>query len=97
MKKLAAAVIAVAFAGSTLAAEAAGLFGSKCAACHGKDGKGTPVGQKLGAPDLTKLKVPEAEILGVITNGKNKMTGFKGKLSADEIKALAKYVKGGLK
>jgi cytochrome c6 len=68
-----------------------------CYACHGKDGKGSPVGLKMGAPNLTTLKVSEADIAKVIENGKGKMTPFKGKLSPEEIQAVAKYVKGGLK
>jgi cytochrome c6 len=97
MRKLAVAVLALSISGNALAAEAAALYASKCNACHGKDGKGTPVGLKMGAPDLTTLKASEAEVTAAITNGKGKMTGFKGKISDDEIKALAKYVKGGLK
>ena len=33
----------------------------------------------------------------VIENGQGKMTGFKSKLSAEEIAAVAKYVKAGVK
>jgi len=97
MRKLAVAVLALSISGTTFAAEAAQLYAAKCNACHGKDGKGTPVGLKMGAPDLTTLKAPEAEVVAAITNGKGKMTGFKGKISDDEIKALAKFVKAGLK
>ncbi len=97
MKRILFAIVAVSFAGTALAADAAALFGSKCAACHGKDGKGTAVGQKMGAKDITALKESEDAIAAVITNGKGKMSAYKEKLSPDEIQALAKFVKGGLK
>jgi mono/diheme cytochrome c family protein len=52
----------------------------------------------MGAKDLAEAKKDsEKEIVGAITNGKGKMAAFKDKLSAEEIQALAKYVKGGLK
>jgi cytochrome c6 len=97
MKRILFAFVALSFAGTALGADAAALFASKCAACHGKDGKGTPAGQKMGAKDLTAVKDSEAELVAVISNGKGKMSAYKDKLSADEIKALAKFVKGGLK
>jgi cytochrome c6 len=97
MRKLVFTALVLAVAGNSFAIDAAQIYGSKCNACHGKDGKGTPVGQKMGAPDLTQLKASEAEIAGVIANGKGKMAAYKDKLSEDEIKSLAKYVKGGLK
>jgi cytochrome c6 len=98
MRKILVAAVALSLASTGLAADAAALYASKCAVCHGKDGKGTPAGQKMGAPDLAKAaKGSEKEISGVIANGKGKMTAFKGKLSAEEIDALAKYVKAGLK
>ncbi len=101
MKRIivAVAALAVLAAGSARAADtAADLFQKKCAVCHGKDGKGTtPMAQKLGAKDLTTLKESEADIAKAITDGKGKMTPFKGKLSDAEIQSLAKYVKDGLK
>lgn len=97
MKKILVAALALSLAGPALAADAAALYSAKCAACHGKDGKGSPAGKKMGAEDLTKVNESEAKIASVITNGKGKMTAFKGKLTPEEIDALAKYVKAGLK
>jgi cytochrome c6 len=97
MRKIVFVAVALSLSGTVLAADAAALFASKCQACHGKDGKGTAVGKKMGAEDLTKVKDSEAELAKEITNGKGKMPAFKEKLSADEIQALAKYVKAGLK
>lgn len=97
MKRMLLALAIVALAAAARAEEAAALFQQKCAVCHGKDGKGTPAGQKMGAPDLTKLKDGEAELVSVISNGKGKMAAYKGKLTEPQIKELAKFVKGGLK
>jgi len=98
MKKLLVAAALVVLAPAVQAAGPADAFQAKCAACHGKDGKGqVPMAQKLGVKDLTVTKLSAAEIDKVITNGKGKMTPFKGKLSDAEISALAKYVAGGMK
>ncbi len=83
---------------AALAAGPAETFQAKCAACHGKDGKGqSDMAKKLGVKDLTSTKLPQAEIQKVITDGKGKMTPWKGKLSDAEIAGLAKFVAGGLK
>ena len=101
MKRRAAAIAALSLlarAAPALAEDAATIFAQKCAVCHGKDGKGqTPMAQKLGAKDITQSKLSAAEVEKMIADGKGKMTGFRGKISDAEIKALAAYVKGGLK
>ncbi len=97
-KMLVAAVLAVLVAPAARADGAAATFQAKCAACHGKDGKGqSDMAKKLGVKDLTVTKLPAAEIEKVIANGKGKMTPWKGKLSDAEISAIAKYVAGGMK
>ena len=104
MKKLAFgfALLAVLSVGTARADDdAKELFEKKCAVCHGKDGKPTPMGQKMGAKDLTTLADPKADVAPVvasISNGKPpKMQAFKGKLSDAEIAALAKYIRNGMK
>lgn len=70
-------------------------YKAKCAMCHGADGKGQ-MAKKMGSKDLTDPEVQgksEADIAKIISDGKGKMTGFKGKLSDDQIKAVAAYVK----
>ncbi len=91
--KLAAALAVVFLATAARAEDGAALFAQKCAMCHGKDGKGSPVGQKMGAKDLTTLKLGEGEIEKTVENGKGKMTAFKGKLSPEQITAVATYGK----
>lgn len=95
MKRILFALAALSIAGAAHADAA--LYAKKCASCHGKDGKPTAVGQKMGAKDLGATKLSEQEIVAVISGGKGKMTAYKEKLTEAEIQSLAKYVKGGLK
>ena len=80
-------------------AQAAGetLFKTKCAACHGPDGKGeVPMGKKLGAHDLKSAEVQkqsDAQLTEVITKGKNKMPAYGGKLSKEQIAQLVAYIR----
>jgi cytochrome c6 len=97
MKRL---FVAAALLAATIASAADGkaLFASKCATCHGPDGKGqTTMGKKLGVKDLTASKLTAAEMEAVVTTGRGKMTPFNGKLTPAEIKDVAAFVKGGLK
>ena len=75
-----------------------------CASCHGKDGKGeTKAGKKADVKDLTDAKYQESftdeQMLQQITegmkdkSGKERMKPFRDKLSAEEIKALVKFVR----
>jgi len=72
--------------------DGASLFKSKCAMCHGPDGSGqTPMGKSLKIRSLGSAEVQkqsDAELTNIITNGRGKMLAYKGKLSAEEIKAL---------
>jgi mono/diheme cytochrome c family protein len=78
-------------------ASAEQLYKSKCAMCHGADGKGqTPVGQKLGAHDFASAEVQkqsDAELTQIVSKGKNKMPAYEGKLKPEEIKDLVGYVR----
>lgn len=82
------------------AVEVAPLFKSKCASCHGEDGKAqTKMGQKEKIPDMTTDKwqsgIADAKIKDTITNGKpdTKMKGFAGKLAPEEIDALVLHLR----
>jgi mono/diheme cytochrome c family protein len=99
MKRIAAALaLTLAVAGTAQAADGKALFASKCKVCHDADGKGQGVmGKKLGVKDLTVTTLSAADIEATISKGKGKMTPFAGKLAPDEIKAVAAFVKGGLK
>ena len=79
------------------APDGAAIFKSKCAVCHGADGKGqTPMGKNLhlkdlGSEDVQKLKGEELE--KIITDGKGKMPAYKSKLSEAEIDALVALIR----
>ena len=73
------------------------LFKSKCATCHGPDGSGqTAIGKSmrlrsLGSAEVKKLT--DAQLSAIISDGKNKMPGYKGKLSPDEIRQIVRYIR----
>jgi len=85
-------VLALALPTIAVAQSGADLYKAKCAGCHGADGTKSMMGSKpLNGADVQKMS--EADIAGAITNGKGKMPAYKGKLSDDQIKDLAKFVK----
>ncbi len=89
------AAIIIASSGAAFGADAAALWASNCASCHGKDGSGgTTMGKKLGVKNYTKEQgFSDAEAANVIKNGKGKMKGYKDKLSDADVKALVAYVR----
>ena len=79
------------------AADAAANYKTKCAMCHGADGKGdTPAGKKMGAHDFSSpevQKATDAELIAITTKGKNKMPAYGSKLSDADIKDLVPYIR----
>lgn len=77
-------------------------YDSKCASCHGKDGKGSATmakAMKLDAKlfDLTtpeSVQKTEDEHLKVVADGKNKMPAYGKKLKPEEIKSVLHYIRG---
>ncbi|MGC2185951.1 MAG: cytochrome c [Terriglobales bacterium] len=73
------------------------LYKTKCAMCHGADGKGeTPMGKKLnirdlGSPEVQKLT--DAELTAIISKGKGKMPPFGGKLTAEQIGQVLAHIR----
>jgi mono/diheme cytochrome c family protein len=78
----------------TAAAEA--TFKSKCAMCHGPDGKGeTATGKAMKAGDFASAdvqKMSDADLTDAITKGKGKMPAYKT-LTPDQVKDLVAYVR----
>jgi len=82
MKKLLLAVLATLAAAPALAADAAALYKTNCAACHGAAGKGGSGPAIAGKP---------ADVVAAVVNMHPKPMN-EIKLSADEVKAVAGFV-----
>ena len=73
------------------------LYKTKCAACHGADGRGeTSAGKAtkirdLGSADVQKQS--DADLTTIIANGKNKMPAYGKSLKPEQIKDLVSYVR----
>ena len=100
-RPLFAILILMTFAALPLIADAgsdgAAVYKSKCAMCHGPDGAGqTPTGKTMKVRDLRSAevqKMTDKELATVITDGKGKMPGYKGKISQTDIDALVSFVR----
>jgi mono/diheme cytochrome c family protein len=73
-------------------------YKSKCVSCHAADGSGsTPAGKAMAVRDLRSpavQKESDAEMAGIISNGKNKMPKYAATLKDAEIKDLVAYIRG---
>ena len=74
------------------------VYDSKCASCHGKDGRAKSLHAKhVHARDFTdagwQADVSDERLFNSISNGKGKMPSFKNKLAEDQIDALVHYVR----
>lgn len=73
------------------------LFKTKCAVCHGADGKGeTPVGKANKQRDLGSVDVQKQsndELSAIISSGKGKMPGYGKSLKPEQIKDLVAYIR----
>lgn len=78
--------------------DAASTYNSKCATCHGQDGRARSMhARHEHARDLTNSEwqesVSDERIYNSISNGKGKMPAFKKKLSDSQIDELVSYVR----
>lgn len=91
----AAAVVLAQAAAARPAAEA--LYKTKCAVCHGADGKGeTAIGKANKMQDLSSAEVrkrSDEDLAEVISKGKGKMPAYAKSLKPDEIKGLVAYIR----
>jgi mono/diheme cytochrome c family protein len=75
----------------------ADTFTAKCKMCHGADGIGnTPVGKMVkivSLKDPAVVSATDADLIAIVTNGKNKMPPNKGKLTDDQISEVVKYIR----
>ena len=79
------------------AGDGASIFAAKCAMCHGPDGAGkTAMGAKLGIKDLRSSevqKLADAELVKIVSNGKEKMPAYNAKLTAQQITDMVGYLR----
>ncbi len=75
----------------------AALYRTKCAMCHGADGKGdTATGKNLKLKDLASedvQNVHDSEMKTLIENGKGKMPAFKGKLNDKQLGDVIQFIR----
>jgi cytochrome c6 len=90
-------IFGLVFSTWSLADAGGDTFKAKCAMCHGADGAGqTAMGKTfklrdLGSADVQKQS--DSDLNSIIANGKGKMPAYTGKLSADDISNLVKYIR----
>lgn len=91
-------VLAAAVSTRAAAQDGKALYLTHCKKCHGETGKPSdgikkmnPKIETLDAAFLGKLK--DAEVIKGITDGKGKMKPFSEKMTAEEIAAVAKYIR----
>lgn len=75
----------------------AALYKTKCAACHGPDGKGdTAIGKSNKIRDLSSADVQQqsdADLTTIIANGKGKMPAYGKSVKPDQVKDLVTYIR----
>ncbi len=73
-------------------AAAEATFKTKCAGCHGADGKGKEAmkTRDLASADVQKLS--DADLSGIITNGKGKMPPYKT-MTPDQVKDMVAFIR----
>jgi cytochrome c6 len=82
-----------AFAGD--AASGAQIFNANCAACHAGGKNVVNPAKTLAKADLDKYGMASIDAIKTqVTNGKNAMPAFGGRLSAAQIEDVATYVLG---
>lgn len=95
--------------GAVFAEDAAKLYATKCASCHGKKGEGNPAMAKAKKLDIglyavndeaTLAKTDEALVAATrdgagtpSASGSKPMPAYKGKISDDDITALVAYIR----
>ena len=97
MKRILALVAFTAALPLAAADDAAAVYKSKCAMCHGASGAGdTPMGKKLAVKPLGSAEVQkksDEKLQEIIAKGAGKMPPFAAKLSAEQIKQLVTVVR----
>ncbi|KZL51763.1 cytochrome C6 [Nodularia spumigena CENA596] len=89
-------IFTFAFSSPALAADTvsgAKIFSGNCASCHAGGKNLVQANKSLKKGDLEKYGMYSAEaIISQVTNGKNAMPAFKGRLKSEQIENVAAYV-----
>ncbi|BAZ52142.1 cytochrome c class I [Nostoc sp. NIES-4103] len=88
-------IFTVAFSSPALADAASGakIFSANCASCHAGGKNLVKAEKSLKKDALEKYGLYSAEaIIAQVTNGKNAMPAFKGRLKPNQIEDVAAYV-----
>lgn len=101
MKNLFSAVLvllmALAIRAGAQSSSAKDMFAGKCAMCHSADGSAnSPVGKGMKIPSFLSTSVqsqPDAELKGMIANGKGTMPKFGDKLTDAQIDQMVAYIR----
>ena len=73
------------------------IFHSHCVMCHGEDGTGnTPAGKAFKAVNFHNpavVKLSDADLTEIISNGKNRMPAYVDRLDATDIQNVIAYIR----
>ncbi len=73
-------------------AAAEATFKTKCAGCHGADGKGKEAMKTRDLSSADVQKQSDADLSGIITNGKGKMPPYKT-MTPDQVKDMVGFIR----
>jgi cytochrome c6 len=73
-------------------ASAEATFKAKCAGCHGADGKGKDAMKTKDLASDEVQKMSDADLSGIISNGKGKMPAYKT-MTPDQVKDMLAYIR----
>ena len=101
MKNLGTATLATAMLAGTLlisapakadVAAAEATYKAKCAGCHGADAKGKEAMKTRDLASADVQKQSDADLSGIISNGKGKMPPYKS-MTPDQVKDMVAYIR----
>jgi cytochrome c6 len=73
-------------------AAAEATYKAKCAGCHGADAKGKEAMKTRDLSSADVQKQSDADLTGIITNGKGKMPPYKT-MTPDQVKDMVAYIR----
>ena len=88
------AVVSAFVASSARAADdGSNIYRTRCAMCHGPDGKGTEIGKKMGSRALGASKLEASDIEKLVADGHGTARPLEDRLTAEQIKAVSAHVR----